>query len=250
MTQTVKIGSTLDYRRFNLLNSNKAIKQRNVEKLIKSFQLTKGMSKSKPIICDSDFNVIDGQHRLEACKRMGIPVHYIITDDKVETIPIYNAFQEKWGMDDYARYYANRGNENYQRIIDLRNKAGISLSGCIECVIDSTSRQFNDNFKEGRFIFDGEIDKMLEYISKVIELCQVITGKRVIKRKISRAVRFLEKTETFNLDELIEKLKKYPGKIRTFGSSDEYIEFFVDMFNFRRREEKISGTDILAAKNS
>ena len=123
----IVVGSTTDYDKFKFVTENRSIKQRNVENLIKSFKLTSGMLKSKPIIVDRKFNIIDGQHRLVACKKMSIPVHYIVTDEKTDNIPIYNTYQDKWGLEDYAHYFATQGNDNYIKILQVCDRAGLSI---------------------------------------------------------------------------------------------------------------------------
>ena len=243
------IGSTKDYEKFKTVGCNRAVKQRVVTMLMKSFKTTKGMLISKPIIVDRGLNVIDGQHRLEACKRMNIPVHYIITNDVIENIPLYNAYQEKWGLQDYAHYFANNGNKNYQRILEVSEKAGTAINGSLECIGIVTGCSFNDAFKEGRFLFDRDIDKCVARIEKIKQICYLVKGARGISKKITRAIRFLEKIKTFNLDDFIEKIKKYPAKIHGCGTSEEYIELFIDIYNhYRKKEESISAMDILVAK--
>lgn len=151
------VGSTTDYDQFKIVASNRTIKKSNVANLMKSFKITKGMSKSHPIIVDRNLNVVDGQHRLEACKKMGIPVHYLITDDAIETIPVFNAYQEKWGLEDYARYFAQNGNKNYERILQVKDRVGIGINAILESLGIPTGKNVNSSFKEGRFVFDIDI---------------------------------------------------------------------------------------------
>ena len=50
---------------------NRAINQRQVERLMDSIK-KHGFIESIPILVDPNGYVIDGQHRLEACKRLSI----------------------------------------------------------------------------------------------------------------------------------------------------------------------------------
>lgn len=202
---------------------------------------------SKPIIVDRRFNVIDGQHRLEACKKLGIPVHYVVSNDKLGNIPVYNTYQEKWGLEDYARYYAENGNENYKRIIEVKEKSGININGCLECCLPNGGR-LTDAFKEGRFIFNEDVDKNVELIQKFLRLCYLVKGKRNVSAKIIRAIRFLSKIKTFDLDLLIQRIMKYQGKLYSCSTSEEYIQMFIDLYNYKIQINRISSTDILAAK--
>lgn len=247
MTTSV-IVSTTNYEMFKLVGTNRIIKQRNVERLMKSFELTGGMSMSKPIIVDRNHNVIDGQHRLMACKKMGIPVHYVVTDDKIENIPIYNTYQDKWGLEDYARYWAEQGNENYKRILAIKDRVSIALNGVLECLV-SGNGYTNEIFKAGRFVFDGDVDKSVEYIQKILQLCYVVKGKRNVSAKMLRAIRFLSKIKSFDLDFLLEKIMRYQGKLYTCATSEEYIQMFTSLYNYKIRVNRISPEELLAAKN-
>jgi len=244
------IGSTTDYDKFKIVESNRKLKKGNVENLIKSFKMTKGMKKSKPIIVDNQFNVIDGQHRLEACRRIGIPVHYIVTDDVVEDIPLYNTYQIKWGLDDYARYFAQRGNKNYEKILQIQDRVGIGTTAILECLGMITGKTLNISFKEGRFIFNGDVDSSVETINKVLRLCYLVKKHRSVSSKIIRAIRFLSRIKTFDLDDFISKVERLPNKIHGCGTREEYIDMFIDIHNYhRKKDEGITAMDVLIAKN-
>lgn len=245
------VGSTTDYDRFNIVASNRAIKKSNVAKLMKSFKITNGMLKSHPIIVDRNFNVIDGQHRLDACRKMKIPVHYLISDDVLDNIPIFNSYQEKWGLQDFARYFANNGNENYIKMLKLSDLTGTTINGCMESLGLKTGGNFNDTFKEGRFTFNLNMDKAVDRVNKINKLCYLLKGKRSITTKIARAIRFLEKIKSFDLDNFIQQVEKYPNKIHGCGTSEEYIEMFININNFRiKKEDNITAMDILIARKT
>lgn len=246
----IVVGSTTDYDKFKFVTENRSIKQRNVENLIKSFKLTGGMLKSKPIIVDRKFNIIDGQHRLVACKKMSIPVHYIVTDEKTDNIPIYNTYQDKWGLEDYAHYFATQGNDNYIKILQVCDRTGISIHGCIEGLGIVTNKTFNFSFKEGRFVFDRDVEQSVVFIQKIMKLCYVIKGKRNISTKITRAIRVLRKIKTFDLDTFLEKVIRYQGKLYNCTTSDEYIEMFAWINNYKISKNRLSPLEILNAKNS
>lgn len=227
------IVSTKDYERFKIVSGNRSLKQANISRLMKSFEKTKGMMITKPIIVDRDFNVIDGQHRLAACKNMNIPVHYIVSDDKKENIPIYNSCQEKWGMEDYARYYAGEGNENYKRLLAVKDASGCSVHACLEGLGIADGGTGTQIFKEGRFLFDADIDKSVAFLNDIKKLCYIIRGKNCILVKVARAIRALRKIKTFNFSKFVEKMSLYQGKLYRCTTSDEYIEMFIRINNYK-----------------
>lgn len=80
-------------------------------------------------------------------------------------------------------------------------------------------------------------------------LC-VIKGKRNISTKITRAIRVLRKIKTFDLDAFIEKVIRYQGKLYNCTTSDEYIEMFAWINNYKISKNRLSPLEILNAKNS
>lgn len=245
------IVSTTNYDKFKIVQGNRSIKQTNVSRLMKSFEKTNGMSMSKPIIVDGNYNVIDGQHRLAACQKMGIPVHYVVTDEKRESIPVYNSCQEKWGMEDYARYFAGEGNKNYERLLMVKDASGCSVHECLEGLGLITSGYFNSSFKEGRFIFEQDIDESVAFLQEIKRLCYIIKGRNSIITKITRAIRVLRKIKTFDFKKFVEKITMYQGKLYNCTTSEEYIEMFVWINNYKTHSEnRISTMEILEAKNT
>ena len=66
-----KILSTYEYDKFKKIKGNRKINFKNLGKIINS------MSKKQlviPILVNEKFEVIDGQHRLQACIELGLPV--------------------------------------------------------------------------------------------------------------------------------------------------------------------------------
>ena len=79
MTYTKKtdlvIYETNDYEKFKLLGLNRPLTDNHsLEQVIKENNLLK----YNAMIVTPDFEVLDGQHRLEICKKLGMPIFYII----------------------------------------------------------------------------------------------------------------------------------------------------------------------------
>ena len=55
-------------------------------------------------VCSSD--LLDGQHRFEACKRNLLPLYYMVTDDwSLDNIRTMNTMIKKWTIKDYVQSY-------------------------------------------------------------------------------------------------------------------------------------------------
>ena len=108
---------TTDYSIFKIKKGNRTVNTAHVQKIKDSLNKHTYLP-SCPIICDKDMNVIDGQHRLQAAKELGIAVYYIIEEKPDADLLIdLNITQRKWSTTDYITYYANeKNNVNYQRL--------------------------------------------------------------------------------------------------------------------------------------
>ena len=70
-----KIHVTSDYSKFSYLVGNRDIVNKHVKDLSGHID---ERDLSIPIIVNENMEVCDGQHRLEAYKVLGLPVHYIV----------------------------------------------------------------------------------------------------------------------------------------------------------------------------
>lgn len=75
----ITIKKTHNYDLFKSIEFNRPICQKNLDKLI-SLNKNKSRFHLFPIVIDSHFNIIDGQHRFEACKKLGNAIHYLVDD--------------------------------------------------------------------------------------------------------------------------------------------------------------------------
>ena len=84
-----KIYSSSEYEKFGFLHFNRKINKSTVRRLIK---LTKEKNRMMyyPIIVDQSLGIVDGQHRFEVCKILGLPVYYMIMDINADWQDVYN----------------------------------------------------------------------------------------------------------------------------------------------------------------
>lgn len=113
---------------FGMNQMNRVINDNHVKKLMKSF-MQSGFAMVPPIIVNTRTNhIIDGQHRLEAFKRL----HAAGMLEKSATIEVYcaempeeqeldkiisaNTNSKNWTVDDYIGCHARDGKEDYTRL--------------------------------------------------------------------------------------------------------------------------------------
>lgn len=102
-----------DYDKFKTLPGNRPIEELRVKKLMESLK-EHGYRESQPVIINKLGQKVDGQARIEACRRLGIPFVYEVDPDAgiLECISINNT-STPWKMQDYVNAYVEKGYEPY-----------------------------------------------------------------------------------------------------------------------------------------
>jgi len=140
---------TTKYEMFRLMPNNRSINNALVKSLVKSIQEI-GYIEARPVIVDSSFTIIDGQHRFEACKQLGLPIVYDISDvDANKAMIALNASQRVWALANYIESFANAGIECYAQVLEFENTYKLGMSNAITICI--TGRANYAHFiKEGK----------------------------------------------------------------------------------------------------
>jgi hypothetical protein len=114
-----KDGNTKDFGQFKLLEGNRSVDKSHVRFLVKKMEKEGILLDLFPIEVSKDMYVLDGQHRLLAARRLGVPVYYVITDGNIDTVVARNTGQKNWGWKDFIYSWAERGNQSYIRLQKL-----------------------------------------------------------------------------------------------------------------------------------
>lgn len=116
-----QVYTTSDYAKFKRLTGNRDIPESRISKIIESIQSIGWVH--NPIVVNEHMEVIDGQGRLTALKRLKMPVEYVIALGASTKECIYmNMNMVNWKLPDFVKSYAEQGNENYQRLVKLMEK--------------------------------------------------------------------------------------------------------------------------------
>ena len=229
---------TSNYEKFTFLSANRRINREHVNKLKESLSKY-GFLESQPITVTNNFEIIDGQHRFIACKDMGLPVNYVVVDSKnVDNMLIdLNNTQRKWNVQDYVVFYAEQGNENYIRLLQLSKKFNISIS-CV-CAIAQNSVQGGrdtDIIKSGNFRFQNSETPIVESkITTVLSACKYC-GLKPSDRFI-RAIVLVSRHPQFIWKEFLQKVSYQRDKCYKCSTTSGYIKMLEDIYNNKRRNK-------------
>ena len=150
------IFTTTDLKQFKRLRGNRTVLNQRVEKIMQSIKKVGYVP--NPIIVNEKLEVIDGQGRLEALKRLCLPVDYIVVPGiGGEECIALNIYQENWKLIDYISFYAEEGREPYILLYKLLKDYSHKLR--IPVIITAFTRKMDINermIKSGNFVASSE----------------------------------------------------------------------------------------------
>jgi len=236
----IKVYETKDYDMFKKLLGNRSVNPRQVNNIIKSISEVGVLP--QPILVNEKFEVVDGQNRLEAFKKLECTVLFIVKEGLgVRDCIRMNMNNSKWKMDDYIDCFADLGNENYIKLKKLAEAYPFSKS----LIASMTLGHYNSAgggskimVTRGEYtLSDEEYNKAVETLDKVMELWDVAWGKGGNKTSLYDAIRF---TVTHDVDlnrmkTVIEKMTFIEKYSDTYG----YLRLFSEAYNRGLRSGRI-----------
>jgi len=169
MDTNLRICVTKTYDKFKRLEGNRRVLEPRVKKIISS--INKVGQIPSPIIVNEKYEVIDGQGRLEALKRLGLPVYYtIVPGIGIDECIAMNINQSNWTLNDYIETYAETGSVSYMYLLQLLKAYGKTFQQKVIIMVTSGKKENPSAvIKTGRFQCTAEMYKeasnVLSYLS-------------------------------------------------------------------------------------
>ncbi len=228
-----QLHETRDYSEFSYYKFNRPIDKKKVNRLAKSISQETSQLIS-PIVCDPEGRIIDGQHRLEALKGLGLPVHYVIRrldGDIIKYLINANNVLDKWKHIDFARLWAETGNQNYIDLLGVYDKWEKKLNRTIPFgrIVHSYTGDEGSSFKQGNATFyKKQGDKIWNIL---FELDKLYEDKMAFHFNNIRSLKkLLRKNRIFNSEHFIEQCQK--KKFNTFSTVEDTVDSMVAVYNY------------------
>lgn len=235
------VEETIDYEVFRKHPSNREIDQHVVKSIENSISM-KNLLSLRPILIDKDFFVIDGQHRLEVAKKLGIPIHYQTQEDvSAQDMVLLNNNQKTWTINDYLNFYVNEGYSEYVLLNSYINKDKLKLNITLRLLNGSRTSNFFQKFREGEYIFPSG-QEYLEVMQKRALIKETI---EFIRKKTSGPKTYLDRVtfygalvdffniKSFVYDIFANKLHYKIDLIHPCTRQADYVKIFKDIYNWK-----------------
>lgn len=236
-----QIYQTDDYNLFKKLDGNRDAG--NVTAILKSIDEV-GYVLS-PILVNEDFEVIDGQHRLEALKIKKLPVVYMVQKGiGLRECQAMNTGQKNWQAMDFVRAYAQIGNDNYVRLLDLWTEyhKDFGLDGVIGIAIEPREGGSIPMLRGGELDMSArryEVAKQRMDFLREIGMVKLFKEKKLYKRTFWNAIGYAFRHPEISIKELCERIEKSPLEIVTYNKTVDQLKLFDEIYNKGRKTKKV-----------
>lgn len=222
-----RVEETTNYAQFDRVVGNRPIRHGHASRIAKEIEKTGVIS---PILVDRDMRVLDGQHRLEAAKMLEMPVPYVVVKNGSSTDIVHslNAVAKSWRADDYFRYYATRGNEQYQLALEVAEEYNQPIYTIAKLGGDCRRIPLGT----WKFGSDGDTTWAKHVINTATELSR--WHPRASKSQFILALDRIMKHPLFDLAEFKRKFETRSMHVPQCNSQTDYYRVLVDVMNFKR----------------
>lgn len=234
-----KYGQTRDYDRFTIMDSNRKIDNKKVEKLV---GLIKQHGVQQPIIINEALQIVDGQHRYMACKKIGAVIPYVIskswksTDDTI-------VLQEGsgWSALDYCHSQAVLGDFNCGQAMTYADRFHKESNGrmkritALELILNGKDINVLTRLKKKNYQANLHTASK---IFNIIMLCSKYpSSATVFGQKIVRPIKKMWYINDGLNFKSMEKMFKL-NYIKAFAKEKEQLEYMTDLYNKYNKNKK------------
>jgi hypothetical protein len=232
MKTNIQVQSTTDYFLFKSIDGNRNLNPLHLNRLKKSMEKNYLIS---PIMVNENFKIIDGQHRFECCKELGLPVYYIsINGYGLNEVHILNQNSKNWNADDYLEGYCKLGYEHYIEYLKFKNKFGFGHNECMLLLRGSDSGHNIKEFYNGNFVII-DYNKAYETATKITLIGKYYEGFK--RKSFVRAMNEILNKPQFDFSQFIQKLKVQPTALLDCNDSSQYKLLIEEIYNYRSRDK-------------
>lgn len=230
-----KINYTSDYGTFRFLRGNRDLNETKVEKIIKSVNGGLNFFKYCPILVNEEMFIIDGQHRFFVCKKLKLPVFFVIVPNfSLRQVAEINNNTSKWKTRDFMNCYidADINKEHYETLLKISTEYKITFSTCINLLMYGKvgGGGMSEAFRNGDFKVNFETFT-ISLINQAQEFEKFEADWK--SRNFLQAIEKLQSSDKYDQQAVLKKLEKHDLTISSQTSSKEYLNHIESLFNFK-----------------
>jgi hypothetical protein len=244
-----EVYKTYDLSIFKSIGGNRVPNLQHIRRL--SVSVKEYGMKCNPIIVNEKFEVIDGQHRLEAARDAETFVYYIVIEGyTLSEVHTLNLNQKNWTKKDFMDGYAGMGVPSYVELKRFSEKNDdYTFNDCIALCSNITTAcnmTISNKFTKKGIRNSLEIFEEGTWKGKDFNLAQEYANKiRMVKPYYNGYNRTffvgvmisLFKNEKFDFNDFMHKVRLQPTALVDCANRDQYRTLIEDIYNYRSRNK-------------
>jgi len=221
--------------RFKFLPTNRKTYDNQVHRLMGLLKEPRGQR--DPVKINKRWEVIDGQHRIQAAIKGQIDAIMVLMQENatIDDVIVMNTSQKKWCWQDYLKTHSHESRPShgeYKKLSKFMEDYGLNYKVAIWLLSGNNHDYGVEDFEEGSFEVKEE-DKAIKQATYL----KTIKGYKKVDVsvfKFTKAFIALQKLHSKDgkkmlIGTLMSKLKKYGGKYFSAGGNQEY--YYDEMCN-------------------
>jgi len=237
-----EVCESFDYEKFSKLDGNRNVINLHVRRLMDSFKTAYLLSVT---LVNENFQIIDGQNRFEAAKKMGLPVNYMICPGYgLKEVQMLNTNMKNWKKDDYLNAWCDVKHPEYLKVRNfMREFPEFTIDGALAILMDSLNGKqecIEGHKTKSKFFEQGEL-----IVPDFYKSCEIAKKIRMFQPYYAnysrvnfvRAIVGIMRLSYYDHNRMINKVSTYKTKIEDESHVSKYKEKLEAMYNFRSTEK-------------
>ena len=202
-----------DLRKYHVHNLKQSISEKQIE---------------APILVNELYQVINGQHRLESCKKLNLPVYYIVIPGlTLEDVQRLHANSKNWSLTEHLNSFCVRGFKEYLKYREFKNEFKFNDNETI-AILEGVSDSKLTRTLWAKFKVEN-LGVSCEYAQRIIQVRQYYDGYK--RRSFVFALLVCFEHESYDHDVFLKKLSKQSGKLMDQVHEDDYLRIIQKIYN-------------------
>lgn len=230
MKQTNQVFKTNDYDAFRYIEGNRSINKANLKRITESM---KENYIPVPIIINEKNEIIDGQHRFEAAKSLGLDLHCMsIKGLGLKEVQKLNCNSANWNNSAWMNCYSDLGIRDYIDFKAFREQTGFGYGICSALLSNQKQRNGTDSrhFKNGTFKIKS-LAKAYENANKLHQIGEYFENYK--SDSFAGCMLALMHHEQYDHARMLQKLKLLGHTLPQIAKSEAYRLVLINIFNYR-----------------
>lgn len=238
-----KIEVAKDYNIFKQVEGNRIINWGHVNRLEESMKERDYLTSLHPILVNESFEIIDGQHRLEALKRLNKPVYYIKSHNLgLKDVQTLNALSKNWTHRDFALSYSKIGITAYTIYLDIASNYFVKSEDgkktfklkhnvLLRYLIGEGVNNMNAIFKAGELQIDNENLSRLK-LEQLLDVAKISHDPhKMMGRDFGYAFFTICSNPEYNHKRMLDKMAKFSEKMGKCENVQDFTREIEKIYN-------------------